>query len=515
MLVDRFLSQVYDDVELRELVTLCAVPRNFDFDVIRALWGREDVTDPLDRLRRFSFVRVRGDGRWSIHNVVRQAINDRLRSQTPQRWCELNEAAVAFYRRRAEGWPLYSDEWRWLTLERLYHQIHVREEEGIQLFAQLFETAKRLLHYDFCSELLSTFDEIELQRPVSERWIAFYQGKMGRLVESTAWDQAHAVNQALYGLPDLDPALRARVTTDMGRYFYHISCRYPEAVAALEESLALRRQLDGDLGEAYVLSHLAPAYAAAGLAARAREAGERCVALSQRLNDPYREGWGHYSLGESANRDGDWAAALGHLERASALFQSLDAEFELGVVLRRAGRAHLHLGQWEPARANFESNLALMRRYDKHAWALRALVDLCEVALASGDLTELEAPAEEARAILTRYPYPDQEARLYLTEAEAALLADEDGGRAALSYVDALLALVRAHGCVSEEITDRYHARLAELEAEGREALARTIADRVQGDIEAALAGQLVRGGSLVVLDEASLARLGALEASL
>jgi tetratricopeptide (TPR) repeat protein len=516
MLVDRFLSQVYDDVEMRELVYLCAVPRNFDFDVIRALWGRQDVAEALDRLRHFSFVRVRGDGRWSIHNVVRLAINERLRSQTPQRWRELNEAAVGFYRQRAEDWPPYSDEWRWLTLERLYHQIQVREDEGIQLFTQLFETAKRFLHYDFCSELLSTFDEIELQRPASERWIAFYHGKMARLADSTAWDHAHAVNRSLYELADLEPALRARVTTDLGRYYYHISCQYLEAVAALEESLALRRQLDGDLGEAYVLSHLAPAYAAASLPAQANAAGERCVALSRRVNDPYREGWGHYSLGESAGRAGDWAAALGHLERASALFQSLDAEFELGVVLRRAGRAHLHLGQWEPALANFESNLALMRRYDKHAWALRALVDLCETYLASGDLDALRPAADEARSILVRYAYPDQEARLYLTEAEAALLADHDGAQAALSYVDALLALVRAHGCVTEEIIGRYQARMAQLEAGGDQELATSIANRVQGDIEAALAGQLVRGGSLVAVgDEVALARLRELQAVL
>ena len=84
LLVDRFLSQVYDDAEMRELVYLCAVPRNFDFDVVRALWGRPDVIEPLDRLRRFSFVRVRDDGRWSIHGVVRQAINHAERNPQPE-----------------------------------------------------------------------------------------------------------------------------------------------------------------------------------------------------------------------------------------------------------------------------------------------------------------------------------------------------------------------------------------------------------------------------------------------
>jgi len=510
-LVDRFLSQVYEDAEMRDLVCLCAVPRNFDFDVIRALWERPEVVEPLERLRRFSFVRVRDDGRWSIHSVVRQVINQRLKNQTPQRWEELNRNAAAFYLQRARDWPPYSDEWRWLTLESLYHQAQVREDEGIRLFTRLFETAKRFSHYDFCSELLSTLDEVQLDRPASLRWVEFYQGKMDRLADSFAWEQAHAVNQALYSLPDLEPALRARVVNDLGRYYYHISCQYPEAVVALEEAMDLRRQMDGDLGEAYVLSHLAPAYAAAGMPDKARETGRRCVELSQKLDDPYREGWGHYSLGESEVQAGNWAAALPPLERAAGIFRSLDAQFELGVVQRRAGRAQLWLQEWDQALTNYQANLALMRRYDKPAWALRALVDICELYLASGDLEAMRPVADEALATLKRYPNPTQRARLRAVEAEAAL-QQGDGQKAGALYVDALLALAQTPGCVNEEVTGRMVGRLEQLAAQEEHELTRVVAGRVQSDIEAALDGRLVRGGNLVELDEAALAKLRAFE---
>ena len=123
-------------------------------------------------------------------------------------------------------------------MENLYHQTQVREAEGIKLFTRLFESAKRFSHYDFCSELLSTLDEIHLARPTSQQWVDFYKGKMSRLADSSAWEQAHAINRRLYALPDLEPALRARVANDLGRYYYHISCQYLEAVAALEEALA-------------------------------------------------------------------------------------------------------------------------------------------------------------------------------------------------------------------------------------------------------------------------------------
>ena len=507
MLMDRFLSQVYDDAEMRELVYLCSVPRNFDFDVIRALWRRDDVAEPLDRLRRFSFVRVREDGRWSIHSVVRQAINQRLKNQMPQRWEALNRDGAAFYNQRAAAWPLYSDEWRWLVLESLYHQTQVREEDGIHLFAQLFESAKRFSHYDFCSELLSTLAEVQLTQPNSCRWVEFYEGKMARLADNLAWAEAHAVNQRLYALPDLDPALRARVAGDLGRYYYHISCQYLEAVDVLEESLNLRRQVDGELGETFVLSHLAPAYAAAGFLDKARAAGNRCVELAQKLNDAYREGWGHFSLGEAEARAENWPAALGHLERAGQMFRDLNAEFELGIVRRRAGQAQFRLQRCQEALVNYQANLVLMQRYDKQAWALRALVDLADLYMASANLEAMTPVCNQASKMLVRYPNLRQEARLRAIEADAAV-QEGQGALAGKLYVNALLALAQTLGCVEDEVLGRLLGQLRALQAAGKTGLAQVVLGRVRGDIDIACDGQLVRSGILVELDSSALARL-------
>jgi tetratricopeptide (TPR) repeat protein len=511
MLVDRFLSQVKGDSEMQELVYLGSVPRNFDFDVIRALWDRPDVAEPLDRMRRFSFVRVRDDGRWSIHSVVRQAINERLRRQSPQRWEALNRAAAAFYQQRAGAWTLYSDEWRWLTLESLYHQTQVRESEGIQLFSQLFEAAKRFSHYDFCSELLSTLGEVDLERRTSQHWVQYYEGKLSRLTDNAAWEQAHLINQLLYATPDLEPSLRARVANDLGRYYYHTSCQYLEAVAALEESLALRQHVDGEVWEAYVLSHLGPAYAAAGLLEKGRQAGQRCVSLSKDLGNLYQEGWGHYSLGNSEGHAGNWGEAIPHLERAIDRFQSLDAQFELGVVLRRIGRAQMQVGQWDEAVVSYRANLALMRKYDKPAWALRALVDMCELHLAMGDQEALSVSGHEALVMLERYANPAQRARLHAVQAVAAVRQGE-GTEAGRLYADALLALAQTTGCVDQEVAGRVVGELRGLVDGGERERARQVAEGVQGDIGAALDGRLVRGGNLVELDERGVARLRALE---
>jgi hypothetical protein len=115
-LVERFVSQVQDDPEMRELVDVCAVVRTFDHDVVRAVWGRDAVDGPMDRLRRHSFVHVRADGRWSLNQVVREFLDQGLRRRSLSRWIELNRDAAAFYQEQASTRPRYSGEWNWLTL---------------------------------------------------------------------------------------------------------------------------------------------------------------------------------------------------------------------------------------------------------------------------------------------------------------------------------------------------------------------------------------------------------------
>jgi hypothetical protein len=62
------------------------------------------------------------------------------------------------------------------------------------------------------------------------------------------------------------------------------------------------------------------------------------------------------------------------------------------------GQAQLRLRQWNRALANFETNLALMVKYDKRAWALRALVDICALHMAKGNASAIRPVAQEASA---------------------------------------------------------------------------------------------------------------------
>ena len=529
-LVDRFISQVQDDPDLRELVDICAVVRTFDHDVVRTVWERDEIDEPMRRLRRFSFVQVRPDGRWSLNQVVREFLDRGLRRRSLSRWTELNRRAEAFYQERAAVLPRYSGDWNWHTLESLYHHLRLDEDGGILQFTSLFEEAKHFSRYDFCSELLNNIQDVELANSNHKYWLTFYHGVMSRVVNTFAWDEAYAIDQELYNQPNLPPALRARVTTDLGRYYYQFLGDNERAIATLKESLQLRRELENEQGQALVLSHLAVAQSAAGDFDSARKSGLACVELAGKLNAPNSLGWGYYSLGVVESRAGDQEAARNHFEQSLGAFATAGYEFGAGVVYYRMGRLTLSVGDLDAALDHFRANIRLMKKYDKLVLAARAMVDICEIHLSRDAAALLVAEAVEAEQLIVDQGNHPQMARLRLIQAEIGLrqflpqscmFQDESGDDAGKTaavvetmteyYLDALLSAAQTPQPMLLTTVERIEERLNLLAESGWTALTQRIYREIVAGIDRVLEDALARHGRLVELSAAARDSLHAL----
>ena len=530
-LVERFVSQVQDDPEMRELVDVCAVVRTFDHDVVRAVWEREAVGEPMRRLSRYSFVHVRADGRWSLSQVVREFLDQGLRRRSLKRWTELNRRAATFYQEQASTRPRYSGEWNWLTLENLYHQLRLDENEGILHFSSLFDKAKHLSRHDFCSELLSNVQDVQLTRPYNQHWITYYRGVMSRVADTFAWDEAHTIDQVLNNQPDLPLTLRTRVTTDLGRYYYQISGEYDQAIAMLNESLGLRRDLGDEQGQAHVLSHLAVAQSSAGDFDAGRTSGLACVRLAQRLNAPYRLGWGYYSLGVVESRASQHAVAVDYFRQSLKAFETTGYEFEPGIVHYQIGHVALATGNLDTALEHLRINIQLMRKYDKLVLVARTMVDICEIHLARGNDADLVAQAKEVEHLILAQDNHTQLARLRLVQAEmilaqvlrqhsSAQMDEQDKvcadrtlvDRVADCYLDALLAAAQAPRPMPLSSVERIEKHLESLMGQGHASLAQAIVKAVIMGVDQALEGALARHGRLAVLSASASQSLLALE---
>jgi tetratricopeptide (TPR) repeat protein len=422
------------------------------------------------------------------------------------RWTELNRRAVAFYQEQAASRPRYSAEWNWLTLESLYHQLRLDEDEGILHFAALFEKAKNVSRYDFCSELLNNIQDVPLTRSYNQHWLTFYGGVIERVLDTFAWDKARAIDQNLYEQPDLPPTLRARVTTDLGRYYYQISDEYERAIAMLNESLTLRQELNDEQGQAYVLSHLAVAHSAAGNFDAGRDRGLACIQLAQQLNAPYRLGWGYSSLGVVESRAGDHATALNYFHQSLEAFETAGYEFGLGVVHYRIGRVSLIKDDLNAALEHFLLNIQLMKKYDKLVLVARTMVDICEIYLVQRDWERLAMLASEAEQLVTEQGNQAQIARLRLVQAEMVLRTETVLDESTLVetvanyYLDALLAAAQASRPRLLPIVEQIESHLVQLTDQDRESVAQALVHALATGVNQALEGALAQRGQLVVL---------------
>jgi tetratricopeptide (TPR) repeat protein len=393
------------------------------------------------------------------------------------------------------------------------------EDAGIAHFASLFDEAKHLSRHDFCSELLNNVQDVRLTHPHNQHWLTYYRGVMSRVVDTFAWDAAHAIDQELYNQSDLPPALRARVTTDLGRYYHLIVGEYDRAIGMFNESLELRRDLNDKPGQAHVLSHMAVAQSAAGDFDAGRASGLACVGLAQQLGAPYRLGWGYYGLGVVESRAGDHSTALDYFRQSLEAFEAAGYEFGAGVVHYHMGRLALKVQNQDAALEHFGNNLQLLQKYEKLVLAARTLVDICEIYLAREDSARLHTYAVEAERLILDQSNYLQMARLRLLQAEVGLrqfldqqptsqgdvqersrLIPPSHEVIAQHYLDALLAGAQAPQAMMPPIVEQIETRLQALIDEGWASLARAIALLVVDGVDQALEGTLARHGQLVVL---------------
>ena len=131
-LVDRLMEGVPDD--LTPTLEAAAVVRWFDQSILRNILKQEDVRDAYNDLRKLPFVRTCAEG-LALHDVVREAIDENLRTQDSDHHSELHKRAAIYFENLLE--KATSKEFERLGLERLYHRARANEDDGIRLFQEM------------------------------------------------------------------------------------------------------------------------------------------------------------------------------------------------------------------------------------------------------------------------------------------------------------------------------------------------------------------------------------------
>jgi len=115
-LVQSLLTEV-DDPELKEVLEVCAVVRQFDEDLLVSVAGASATAAVFDRLSTLSVVRATLPG-LAFHDDVRRLLNEDLKWRRPERFREIRNRAQEHYGTRMRN--ATPEERQWLLSERMY-----------------------------------------------------------------------------------------------------------------------------------------------------------------------------------------------------------------------------------------------------------------------------------------------------------------------------------------------------------------------------------------------------------
>ncbi len=196
--------------EMRPVLEAAATVRYFNKDILDSIIaGSTPQTVYRDLLQFSSFVQPYKEG-FTLHEEVRDFLDEYLRMHERRRYREMHQHAAAYFKtelEEAEG----GDSGKY-ALEWLYHTMCVDEKEGIKHFKSMAEEFVPFQLLDRLRTLLNDVDNYTLQEENSRFWFKYYRARLsdleGRLTDAVSVYQEIADNE------QAEPKLRAYALID-------------------------------------------------------------------------------------------------------------------------------------------------------------------------------------------------------------------------------------------------------------------------------------------------------------
>lgn len=245
------------------------------------------------------------------------------------------------------------------------------------------------------------------------------------------------------GAPEAAEA-EAWVRNTLGMAFLH-AADYPQAVANLQRSRALKRQLGDRLGEATLLNNLGVVYYHCGEDEPARDFYVQSLAIKESIGDTYGAAIALTNLALIETHLGDFDAAGEHLAAAAASAGTVSAGWLAPEIQRVAAQRFLALGDHAAALRSAEEALASAEELGVPAFIGVAHRVLGQVKAAGfGDAQAADEHFETSLAVFEMLENEHELAKTHAAYGE--ILAADGRAAAAGDHLKAAMEVFRRSG---------------------------------------------------------------------
>ena len=476
-----------ESTEQMVLAKLAVFRGSFAPDAARHVSGAPPLV--LTRLRYKSLLRGSGDGRYTIHELLRQlslrklnenpAVAEQTQTQHSDYFLALLQAQAEYLKGENAaqvGATLRLEldnirqAWRWAVETSALARLR-QSAAGIAAFfiqaglgfegAQLFQTAidsqgiqteenADLLPFLMVRELylldsISTWDQMKAKisrvLALTERnpalshlaaetyliWSRSYLAQVSNPKQARVYlDQAFAVAEGID-----DPELAARLYCESGRN-YRYDGQFDEAIVMLEKALTIFEKIGHLPGQAMVYGQLAPAYAEGYRLGPALFCDRRALQLYTQIDNHSQLGISHNNLAETYMLLGAYEQARNHILKSLEIYRQQDNKVLEANTRSQYAAALAALGQSEQAEKQYRTAINAQKTI-KLNFSLRfSLLDWGAFQHHQGWLDEAEITFDEAITLNADLPHM----RLTSQAKQAMVYLAQSRRREALSLVD-------------------------------------------------------------------------------
>lgn len=418
-IVEDVVKNLLRDVspELRDLLELCSVLHWFNEDMLAEILDGKGVGLLYSRVRTLPFMRPHIHG-VTIHDRVRDFLNEDIHHHRPRRYQELHQKAAGYFESQMSSSASVLDR-RQALIEVVYHKVRADEDSGINYAIDMFNDAADLFQADLCETIYQSVR----YAPLSERnqlWVRYFAGATAKLRVHSL--EAETILKEVLDKPSsyLDSKLRVYAGRWLAGSLWFAG-KFDEVLKYAEET----RQLSAALSESGIggmkeyehraIETIGLAWDRLGEFQKGIDAELLLERSSMLIKDRRGEGWAMNNAGYFYWHSGDWDQSEACLKRCLQIAREIKSDYMEVYPLGHLGLLYVGLGEFDSsyyttARELLNQCKAQALPATSREMDCKAHQNLAQLELAIGNLEEAESHAQLATQLAVGMVHPYYEA---------------------------------------------------------------------------------------------------------
>lgn len=342
---------------------LCAIPHQFDPDIVRVLAPDLDAAQAeeiCDEFAEFSIVMERQEGLVMHDEARRYLFSQWLRPENAAEFASASARLAEYFDQ--EGHKSSGEALEITQRRRMFHLLGIDQHQGFAEFERLCDETRnqfRLSEFESLIGLVHEYDKV-LTRENADH-LAYHEAELS--IDHHQWSMAEKTLKRILDNDGLQSLLRTKVYSRLG-YVYARQRNWHTAIDFYEKALRLAENTVVDHPDLvyYILHDFGTVYRDKGDLIRASELLEESIKLAEVNGDLLAIALGYNSLGTLYRRVGNFRKAISAYEKSLDSLNRLQDKFRPAQVYNNLGLTYADLSEWQKSEEFLQRSLEVKRQ---------------------------------------------------------------------------------------------------------------------------------------------------------